>query len=98
MRGGYRKGSGRPKGTKKDPTVIYYRRIKPEWVEILDEKLKELKGANQMTFKIQDREAGNIIESGLSLEEANKMLEKFENDDKIEGTYTPNFYEIVEEQ
>ena len=39
-RGGYRPGAGRPK---KDPTVIFYRRIKPEWVETLDEKIKELK-------------------------------------------------------
>lgn len=49
------------------------------------------------TYKIQDREAGNVIETGLSLEEAKSTLEKFENDDKQEGTYTPDFYEIVEE-
>lgn len=44
MRGGKRQGAGRPKGTKKDPTVIYFRRVKPEWVEELDKKLEELKG------------------------------------------------------
>lgn len=44
MRGGKREGAGRPKGTKKDPTVIYFRRVKPEWVEELDRKLEELKG------------------------------------------------------
>ena len=27
------------------------------------------------TYKIQDREAGNVIESGLTLEEANKTLD-----------------------
>jgi hypothetical protein len=49
------------------------------------------------TFKIQDREAGNVIETGLTQEEAKKMLEKFEEDDKKDGIYEPDFYEIVEE-
>ena len=48
-------------------------------------------------YKIQDREAGNVIETGLTLEEATKMLVQFEADDKKEGVYTPDFYEIVEE-
>ena len=39
-RGGKREGAGRPK---KDPTVCYHRRIKPEWVAILDKVLKALK-------------------------------------------------------
>ena len=44
MRGGFREGAGRPKGTTKDKTVIYFRRVKPEWVKKLDKKLEELKG------------------------------------------------------
>lgn len=47
-------------------------------------------------FKIQDREAGNVIEEGLGYDEAVETLSKFENQDKKEGTYTENFYEIVE--
>lgn len=39
-RGGARPGAGRPK----KETVIYFRRVKPEWVEELDRKLEELKG------------------------------------------------------
>lgn len=39
MRGGARAGAGRPA---KD-TVIYYRRVKPEWVKVLDDVLKRLK-------------------------------------------------------
>lgn len=35
---------GRPKGSTKPPTVPYYRRVRPEWVEVLDKVLKELKG------------------------------------------------------
>lgn len=41
MRGGKREGAGRPKNI--DETVVYYRRIKPEWVKILDEVLEKLK-------------------------------------------------------
>lgn len=37
------KKPGRPFGTKKEPTIDYHRRIKKEWVEILDKKIKELK-------------------------------------------------------
>ena len=47
-------------------------------------------------YKIQEREAGNVIETNLSLKEAEKMLKSFENQDKKEGSYTPNFYEIKE--
>lgn len=41
--GGKRQGAGRPKGTKKEKTVPYHRRVRPEWVEELDKKLEELK-------------------------------------------------------
>jgi hypothetical protein len=43
MHGGKRIGAGRPFGTKKDETVVYYRRIKPEFVELMDKYLNELK-------------------------------------------------------
>lgn len=43
MRGGKREGAGRPVGTKKEPTVVYYRRVKPEWVEKLDNLIEVLK-------------------------------------------------------
>ena len=42
-RGGYREGAGRPK---KEPTVCYHRRVKPEWVKPLDELLNKLKKEN----------------------------------------------------
>jgi hypothetical protein len=49
------------------------------------------------TYKIQDREAGNVIETGLTYNEAEEMLAQFEETDKNEGNYTPDFYEIKEE-
>ena len=35
---------GRPKGSTKEPTVNYHRRVRAEWVKILDKLLNELKG------------------------------------------------------
>lgn len=49
------------------------------------------------TYKIQDRKAGNVIKTGLTLEHANKMIEEFEQQDRIDGIYEPNFYAIVKE-
>lgn len=35
---------GRPKGSKKLPTVPYHRRVRPEWVAVLDKVLAKLRG------------------------------------------------------
>lgn len=45
---------------------------------------------------IRDREAGNVIEEEYSLEAARDTLRSYEETDRIEGTYTPDFYEIVD--
>ena len=50
------------------------------------------------TYKIQDREAGNVIESGLTKAEAEKMLKRFESEDRRNNVYEQDFYEIVEEK
>lgn len=47
-----------------------------------------------MKFTIRDRETGTEIEDAATLEEAEKIIEKYETEDKNDGTYTPNFYEI----
>lgn len=47
-------------------------------------------------FIIQDKEAGNYIASFATLEEAQQALQEYETQDKADGLYTPNFYEIVE--
>lgn len=41
---------GRPKGSTKPPTVNYHRRVRAEWVKILDELLKKLKGQKNDWF------------------------------------------------
>lgn len=45
MRGGARIGAGRPRTN----TVVYYRKVKPEWVKILDELLDNLKNTHKKT-------------------------------------------------
>ena len=54
--------------------------------------------AEKMRFKIRDREAGNIISEFKTREEAEKELAAYEAADKADGTYTYEFYEIVEEE
>lgn len=44
-RGGKREGAGRPKN--EQATTIYYRRVKPKWVKILDKLLDSLKKENK---------------------------------------------------
>ena len=45
-------------------------------------------------YKVQDREAGNVIGYFNTKDEANAAVVLFEENDKEDGTYTPDFYEI----
>lgn len=47
-------------------------------------------------FVIQDREAGNAIDSFDSLDEAHACMQEFIDEDMHESHYTPNFYEICD--
>lgn len=47
-------------------------------------------------YAIQDRETGTRIDIFGTLEEAERVLKEYENDDMKDGVYTPDFYEIVE--
>lgn len=51
-----------------------------------------------MVYVVRDREAGNVIEYCKTLEEAESTVMVYEDADKDDGIYTPNFYEIVEEE
>lgn len=50
-----------------------------------------------MKIYTADREAGNKIEEFETIEEAKKAIEQYEADDKKDGIYTPNFYDVVNE-
>ena len=54
------------------------------------------KGRNEMTWIVRDRETGTGIDIFGTLEEAERALKEYENDDMKEGVYTPDFYEIAE--
>ncbi|MBQ8475870.1 hypothetical protein IJ531_02295 [bacterium] len=62
MWGGRREGAGRKKNSKKEPTVSYYRRIKPQWVAILDKKLEKLKGLEEMKNLTKEDIIGLMID------------------------------------
>ena len=47
-------------------------------------------------YVTRDAEAGNIIERFDTIEEARKAIESYEEQDKAEDVYTPNFYEIYD--
>lgn len=49
-------------------------------------------------FYTADREAGNFIEAFDTYQEAADAIRTYEEADKAEGIYTPNFYEIEDEE
>lgn len=51
-----------------------------------------------MRYWTRDREAGNKIEEFATLKEAREAIEKYEKEDKKDGTFTENFYEIYDSQ
>lgn len=50
-----------------------------------------------MRIYTANRETGTIIEEVKYIEEAQELIEKYEEQDEAEGTYEPNFYDIVNE-
>ena len=57
---------------------------------------REKEGMNMSVYAIQDKETGTRIDIFDTPEEAERALEKYEEDDMKEGVYTSDFYEIVE--
>ena len=47
-------------------------------------------------FRVQVKETGDVIVYFDTLEEAQLTLDKFEEEDKRDDAYTPDFYEIAE--
>jgi hypothetical protein len=48
-------------------------------------------------YKIVSSEIGVMFECGLTHEKAKEIVKNWENSDKEEGIYTPDFYEIKED-
>ena len=49
-----------------------------------------------MSWIVRDSETGTRVDIFDTLEEAERTLEEYEEDDIKEGVYTADFYEIVE--
>ena len=49
-----------------------------------------------MRYVTRDREAGNVIDEFNSREEAEAAIAKYEAEDREQGIYEPDFYEIAE--
>jgi hypothetical protein len=47
-------------------------------------------------FNIQDRETGHVIDTFSDYDQAVLMLEQYERQDKANGLYLEDFYEISE--
>ena len=47
-------------------------------------------------YKIQCKETGALLETGLTLYSAEKQVASHEEEDKADEIYTKDFYEIVE--
>lgn len=49
---------------------------------------------SEYRYCTRDAEAGNIIDFFATLEDAQKAIEQYEEEDKSNGDFTPGFYEI----
>lgn len=51
-----------------------------------------------MKLYVSDRETGTFIEEVESIDEGLKLIDQYEAIDQEEGNYSPNFYDIVDEE
>lgn len=68
-----------------------------DWI-IDDSAFTPVWDALAVTYVIRDREAGNEIEYADTLDKAMRILEEYEETDRREGTFSEDFYEIVEKE
>lgn len=50
-----------------------------------------------MKIYTADRETGTLIDECKSVEEALESIKKYENDDRADGIYEEDFYDVVDE-
>ena len=49
-----------------------------------------------MTYQIRNREVGEVLAEVVTLDEAMSIVNNNECDDKKNGNYTPNWYDIYD--
>lgn len=99
-RGGKREGAGRPFGTTKEKTVPYYRRVKPEWVAILDKKISDLKMEDILKKQFENcRTVGEIEKMAIEEFGCGELGETVENDwEKRIPCKSFLFHDVVSEE
>lgn len=67
-----------------------------EWLDWSDADVAAAiaKAADLKPYVVRDREAGNVIDEFNTLEEAKGTVIEYEDEDRNNGDYTPDFYEI----
>ena len=65
------------------------------WPADLDANYPEIISRTSAAYVVRDREAGNVIERVASIEEGEALIAEYEEADRKDGTYTPDFYEVV---
>lgn len=61
------------------------------------EKIKNMED-KIMKLYVSDKETGTFIEEVKTIEDGKKLISQYEETDKADGTYTENFYDIVDEE
>ena len=51
-----------------------------------------------MKYSVRCRENGDVIEYARTMEEAEAIIAKFEAEDTEDGTFSPDFYEVHEQE
>ena len=51
-----------------------------------------------MKLYVSDRETGTFIDEVESVDEGLKLIEEYETTDREDGNYTPDFYDVVNEE
>ena len=51
-----------------------------------------------MKLYVADKETGTFIDEVESIDEGLKLIDQYEAIDQQEGNYSPNFYDIVDEE
>lgn len=78
-----------------DNEQAHYAFEQGQWgFDIEEFDLEDETAAGQMKYVIRDREAGNEIERFATREEAEQQLAAYEEQDRADGTYEEDFYEI----
>lgn len=51
-----------------------------------------------MKMYVADRETGTFIEQVNSIEEGLELIKEYESQDKVDETYSEDFYDVVDEE